>query len=221
MSKLQPPLPEPTQSFDLDVIPSEISPSIAAKQPNGYYKLIGDPVQRDHYKVMNRSAPILQQTSVRDVPGIRAVSDTLVFVPEASLTEKNQDVFSNRATYLDRHRIGVMGMTTTLDEVLAEQKYAESILSDKKCVRIDPCPDPPFKDLACCSNTTPSDVPLDPKVGLPRAPLPIRHYGHRDSSWSFMVDRPYDRYAMIIMATAVGIAVMAILVLLIWSMLTG
>jgi hypothetical protein len=147
---------------------------------------------------------------------MKAVSDSIAFIPEFSLTERNQASFANRATYLDNHRLGINGMNTTLDEVLAEQ----NIHSKSKCVRIDPCPDPPFKDLECCGDKYNHDVSIEPKE-LPPYPLhAMRDYPHKDSTWRFMIDpeRPWDRIAMVIMGVAVGIGIVAVLGLLIWSM---
>ena len=211
------PLPPTSTSFEADDVPSVIDPTIASKQSNGYYRLIGDKSFSDHYKVMNRSAPILQQTSP-DVPGMKAVSDSIVFVPEFSLTERNQAAFANRAAYLDNHRLGINGMNTTLDEVLAEQNS-----KNKNCVRIDPCPNPPFKDLQCCGNADRPDATIEPKELPPYPPHLTRDYPHKDSTWRFMIDpeRPWDRIAMVIMGLAVGIGIFAVLGLLVWSMVWG
>lgn len=210
-----PPLPTPEEKYELEKIPTTIKPEIGEKQPNGFYKLVGDTKQLDYYKVLNRSAPILAQISP-DVPGMRAVSDTLVFVPEKSLTEENQAAFASRAVYLDKRRLGTTGMTNTLDEVLANESIKEP-----PCVRMDPCPEPTFKDLECCAPDPidPSSVPLAQKTDL-RPPIPIRDYDHKDSTWGFMVDRPFDKYAMIIMGVAVGVGALVVLVLLIWAMMT-
>lgn len=210
---------------------------IATKQEDGYYTLIGDPQQRPHYRVVSRAAPVLKNLSDLDVPGIRAVSDSVVFVPEQSLTEQNQAAFSNRAVYLDRHALGDMSVTT--NQVIAQQAITNSTSTStststqetKPCVRIDPCPDPPFKDLQCCNNASPivldganGNIPILPPSDLPPYPShPMRDYDHEDSSWSFMTDpkRPWDRIAMMMMGISVAVAILAILALLIWSMITG
>lgn len=213
-----PPIPAGGALFVKAEVPSQIEASVAEKMPSGYYRLVGDAQGTQHYRVLNRSAPILQQISA-DVPGMKAVSDTLVFVPEPSLTEANQAVFSNRAMYLDRHRLGVSGMTTTVDEVVASQKPKDGT----ECVRIDPCPKPAFKDLNCCSNSIGPDAPIEPKDGLPYPPFGARDYKFKDTTWSFMVspDRPWDRIAMIVMGVSVAVAVLALLIILIVSMIWG
>lgn len=216
------PLPAHSQEFDSYNVSTTLPSGISEKQPNGFYKLVGDTKQRDFYKVQNRSAPILAQVSP-DVPGMVAVSDSTVFVPEASLTEKNEAIFNNRAIYLDRYRLGNTGMTTSLDEVLAQQNNA----TEGGCVRMDPCPDPPFKTLSCCSSSgvesewNADQVPLATKDGPKYPPMPIRNYGHRDTTWSFMSGHPWDRYAIIIMSVAVAIAIAAVLIMLIWSMMVS
>lgn len=210
-------------TFNASIVPSTVPTSVAQKQANGFYKVVGDITQQDHYKVANRSAPILQQISAIDVPGIRAVSDTLVFVPEKSLTEKNQAVFQNRASYLDRHALG--DLSNTANQIIAMSQQEQDA---KPCVRIDPCPDPPFKELTCCANADPSrDDPavplLAPNEQPPYAPYPIRNYNFRDSTWGFMLDpeRPWDRIALMIMGIAVGAGILAILALLLWAMIKG
>ena len=202
--------------MDIYKIPMTIEPTIASKDTDGFYRLIDDPKKKKHYQVKNRSAPILQQIHQTSVPGIRAVSDTLVFVPEDSLTQKNVQTFAQQAAYLDRHRLGTAD-SRTLNEVIA----LEAQQGKQDCVRIDPCPAPPFKDLKCCTPEDAPDVALQPKQAVFRPPFPIRDYNFKDSTWNFMVDRPYDRYAMYIMAASVAAAILAVLVLLIWAILTG
>jgi len=200
-------------------IPMTIEPTIAQKNSDGFYRLIDDPHQTRHYRVMNRSAPVLQQIHELAMPGIRAVSDSLVYVPEDSLNQTNQATFAQHAAYLDQHRLGVAD-SQTFNEVIAIETQRQK--EDKQCVRIDPCPQPPFKDLKCCENDASPDAALQPKRGdALRHPMEIRDYNFQDSTWGFMADRPYDKYAMMIMGIGVAIAIFAVLILLVWAMLTS
>lgn len=207
--------------MNLNNIPTTIDPMIAEKNVDGFYRLIDDPQQKRHYRVMNRSAPILQQIHQMTVPGIRAVSDSLVYVPEDSLNQTNQATFAQHAAYLDQHRLGTAD-SKTFNEVMALDTQNQKSAQEKGCVRIDPCPDPPYKDLKCCENDVSPDAALQPKRGDAfRHPMDIRDYNFNDSTWGFMIDRPYDKYAMMIMGIAVAIAIFAVLVLLVWAMLTS